>query len=152
MERGAEIREFTPVLGVNAAGGRATGVRTFDGEDFLGESQFGHTPECADLHLEVGTAFDLTAERARSDFKVDRGGRQMTESFSITVRNAKQADATVKVVEPLPRWSDWDIVASSVPAKKRDAEHVEFALPVAAGSEQVLTYTVRYQWPAGVRP
>ena len=43
-------------------------------------------------------------------------------------------------------------VASSVPAKKRDARHAEFAVPVPAGGEAVLTYTVRYRWPQGMRP
>ncbi|MFC7300470.1 DUF4139 domain-containing protein [Cognatiluteimonas weifangensis] len=127
-------------------------VRVFDGADFLGESQLAHTPEGADIHLEVGSAFDLTATRARRAFNVDRAGRSMTEAFAVTVGNARQTDATVTVVEPLPRWSDWDIVASSVPAKRRDAQRVEFALPVAAGGKTVLTYTVRYRWPQGVTP
>jgi hypothetical protein len=127
-------------------------VRVFDGDDFLGESQLAHTPDGSDIHLEVGTAFDLTAERARKSFNVDRVGRNMTESFAVTLGNAKKTDATVTVVEPLPRWSDWEIVASSVPAKRRDAQHAEFAVPVPAGGEAVLTYTVRYRWPEGVKP
>jgi hypothetical protein len=76
----------------------------------------------------------------------------MTESFAVTLRNAKKTDATVTVVEPLPRWSDWEIVASSVPASKRDAQHAEFAVPVPAGGETVLTYSVRYRWPEGMKP
>jgi hypothetical protein len=127
-------------------------VRVFDGGDFLGESQLAHTPDGSDLHLEVGTAFDLAAERARKAFNVDRAGRNMTESFAVTLRNAKKTDATVTVVEPLPRWSDWEIVASSVPASKRDAQHAEFAVPVPAGGETVLTYSVRYRWPEGMKP
>jgi hypothetical protein len=127
-------------------------VRTFDGEDFLGESSLGHTPEGSDIRLDVGTAFDLTAKRERNAFQLDRGGRQMTESFTITLHNAKKTDATITVVEPVPRWSDWEVVASSVPARKRDAQHAEFAVPVAAGTDTRLTYTVRYRWPAWVRP
>ena len=127
-------------------------VRVFDGGDFLGEAQLAHTPDGSDIHLEVGTAFDLTAERERKAFNVDRAGRNMTESFAVALGNAKKTDATVTVVEPLPRWSDWEIVASSVPAKKRDARHAEFAVPVPAGGEAVLTYTVRYRWPQGMRP
>jgi hypothetical protein len=127
-------------------------VRVFDGGDFLGEAQLAHTPDGSDIHLEVGTAFDLTAERERKAFNVDRAGRSMTESFAVALGNAKKSDATVTVVEPLPRWSDWEIVASSVPAKKRDARHAEFAVPVPAGGEAVLTYTVRYRWPQGMRP
>ena len=52
----------------------------------------------------------------------------------------------------LPRWSDWQVTASSVPSKKKDARHVEFNVPVVAGGETRLTYTVRYRWPEGVTP
>lgn len=136
-------------LGLPLPAGR---VRVFDGGDFLGESTLEHTAEGADIRLEVGTAFDLAAERQRNEFRVDRSGRNMTESFSITLNNAKKTDATILVVEPLPRWSDWEIVSSSVPVKKRTAQQVQFEVPVAAGGETKLDYTVRYRWPEGVRP
>ena len=76
----------------------------------------------------------------------------MTESFAITLKNAKKTNATVRVVEPLPRWSDWAIVTSSVPAAKRDALQAQFDVPVPAGGEAKLDYTVRYRWAAGVNP
>ncbi len=127
-------------------------VRVFEGRDFLGESMLGHTPKGAEVRLETGTVFDLTAERQRTAFAVDTGGRTMTESFAITLRNAKDADATVTVVEPIPRWSDWSIVESSVPAKKRDAHRAEFEVKVPAHGETRLTYTARYRWARGVQP
>lgn len=127
-------------------------VRMFDGGEFLGESSLSHTPVGADIRMEVGTAFDLTAERERMRFNVDRAARTMTESFRVTLANASDEDATITVVEPMPRWSGWEVTTSSVPATRRDAQHAEFAVPVPAGGETVLTYTVRYQWRAGVRP
>ena len=127
-------------------------VRMFDGDEFLGESSLAHTPVGADIRMEVGTAFDLTAERGRMRFDVDRAARTMTESFQVTLANAGDEDATITVVEPMSRWSDWTITDSSVPATKRDAQHAEFAVAVPAGGETVLQYTVRYRWPAGVRP
>lgn len=127
-------------------------VRMFDGEEFLGESSLPHTPVGADIRMEVGTAFDLAAERERVRFDVDRAARTMTESFRVTLSNASEEDATIIAVEPMPRWSGWEVTASSVPATRRDAQHAEFAVPVPAGGESVLTYTVRYQWPAGMKP
>ena len=136
-------------LGRPLPGGR---VRVFEGDDLLGESTLAHTPEGSDIDLEVGTAFDLRAERERNSFDVNRSGRSMTESFAITLHNAGKADATVTVVEPLSRWSDWQVIASSLPATRRDAQHAQFEVPVPAAGDSVLTYTVRYRWPEGVRP
>ena len=107
--------------------------------------------EAEDIRLEVGTAFDLSAERERMRFDLDRAGRTMTESFQVTLANAGDEDATIIVTEPMPRWSDWEVTTSSVPATRRDAQHAEFEVPVPADGETVLTYTVRYRWPAGMR-
>ena len=127
-------------------------VRVYDGGDFLGESELGHTPAGAEVRLEVGKVFDISAEREATDFNVDRGGRIITESFAIALNNAKKTDVEVRVIEPLPRWSDWEIVRSSVPSSKKDARHAEFDVAVPAGGETRLTYTVRYRWPEGVNP
>lgn len=127
-------------------------VRVFDSREFLGESRLPHTPVGAEIRLELGTAFDLGAEREVTGFRLDRSARTMTESVAVALRNAKPGDVVVRVIEPLPRWSDWDIVDSSVPVQKKDADHVEFDVPVPAGGESRLTYTVRYRWPEGARP
>ncbi|WP_394540788.1 DUF4139 domain-containing protein [Lysobacter enzymogenes] len=136
-------------LGLPLPAGR---MRVFDGGDFLGESRLEHTPDGADIKLELGRVFDLTAKREPTDFGLDRTGRTMTESFAITIKNAKKTPATVRVVEPLPRWTDWEIVASSLPAKKKDARSAQFEVPVPAQGETKLTYTVRYRWPQDVKP
>jgi len=127
-------------------------VRVFDGSDLLGESRLDHTPAGAEIRLEVGTAFDLSAKRESSDFRLDRSGRTLTESFAITLSNAKPTDVRVRVIEPLPRWSEWEITTSSLPSKKKDARHAEFDVPVPAGGETRLTYTVRYRWAKEMNP
>lgn len=136
-------------LGLPLPAGR---MRVFDGGDFLGESRLEHTPAGAEIKLELGRVFDLTAKREPTNFRLDRTGRTMTESFAIVIKNAKQAPATVRVVEPLPRWTDWEIVSSSLPAKKKDARNAQFDVPVPAQGETELTYTVRYRWPQDVKP
>lgn len=135
-------------LGVPLPAGR---VRVFDGKDLLGEASLGHTPANAEVSLALGTVFDLTAERSREDFRVDRAGRQMQERIRVVVRNARPEAATVRVVEPLPRWSDWEVVSSSVPAIKQDAQSTAFDLAVPAQGEARVTYTVRYRWAPDVQ-
>lgn len=134
-------------LGVPLPAGR---VRVFDGGDLLGEAVLGHTPAKAEVTLALGTVFDLTAERTREAFSVDRAGRQMEERITVLVRNAKAEAATVRVVEPLPRWSDWEIVSSTVPAVRKDAQSAAFDLAVPASGEARITYTVRYRWAPDV--
>jgi hypothetical protein len=136
-------------LGLPLPAGR---VRAFDGGDFLGESQLEHTPSGADIKLELGKVFDLSGKREATAFQLDRTGRTITESFAITMKNAKKNLATVRVTEPLPRWTDWEIVSSSLPSKKKDARHAQFEVPVPAEGETKLTYTVRYRWPQDVKP
>ena len=134
-------------LGVPLPAGR---VRVFDDGNLLGEANLGHTAANAEVTLALGTVFDLSAERTREAFTVDRAGRQMEERISVLVRNAKAEAATVRVVEPLPRWSDWDIVSSTVPAVRKDAQSAAFDLAVPAGGEARITYTVRYRWAPDV--
>jgi hypothetical protein len=138
----------TSGLGIPLPAGR---VRMFDGRDFLGEAQLGHTAAGQDVALTIGEVFDLKAERKREDFQLDRAGRTMSERISITLRNAKAQPANVRVTERLGRWTDWEIVSSSVPATKRNAQTASFDVPVPAGGETMLTYTVRYRWAADVR-
>jgi hypothetical protein len=134
-------------LGIPLPAGR---VRVFDGSDLLGEAALGHTPAEATVNLDLGTVFDLTAVRTREAFRVDRSAREMTETLRVTVSSAKGEASTVRVVEGLPRWSDWEIVTSSAPATKLDAQTAAFDLAVPAGGKAQLTYTVRYRWAPDV--
>ncbi|MBB1089330.1 DUF4139 domain-containing protein [Lysobacter sp. SG-8] len=136
-------------LGLALPAGR---VRLFEGADFLGEASLGHTPAGESLRLEVGNAFDLTAERQATAFNVAAGGLSASESFDIRLANAKDADVQVRVREPMPRWRDWELLDSSVPADETGAQHAEFLVTVPAGGEAHLTYTVRYRWPRNMAP
>jgi hypothetical protein len=135
-------------LGLPLPAGR---VRMFEGKDFLGEAQLGHTAAGQDVALTIGEVFDLKAERKREDFQLDRAGRTMSERISITLKNAKTQAATVRVSERLGRWTDWEITSSSVPAVKRNAQTTSFDVSVPAGGETTLSYTVRYRWAADVK-
>jgi hypothetical protein len=141
-------------LGVALPAGR---LRVFErggdeGEEaFLGEASIDHTAVGREIRAALGEAFDLSAERTREDFSLAADRREMTETIGVTLRNAKPGAATVRVIETLPRWSDWEIVESSLPWTRVDAQSIAFEVPVAAAGEATLRYTVRYRWPDTVR-
>jgi len=126
-------------------------VRVFDNGDLLGEAALDHTAVNARVDLVLGTVFDLGAERRSTDFTLDRSGRQMTESFELTLRNGGGQPARIQVHETLPRWTDWEILEASQSYEKTDAQTVRFDVDVPADGEATLTYTVRYRWAPDVR-
>ncbi|WP_187265865.1 DUF4139 domain-containing protein [Alkalisalibacterium limincola] len=126
-------------------------VRVFDDGDLLGEAALAHTAVNARVDLVLGTVFDLGAERRSTDFTLDRSGRQMTESFELTLRNGGGQPARIQVHETLPRWTDWEILEASQSHEKTDAQTVRFDVDVPADGEATLTYTVRYRWAPDVR-
>jgi hypothetical protein len=135
-------------LGVPLPKGR---MRVYKKDDdgslqFAGEDAIDHTPKDETVRVKMGEAFDLVGERRRVDFLSDMKKRRFEETFEIKLRNHKDAGATVKVVEHLYRWNNWKIADASAKFEKRDAQTVEFAVPVPKDGEAVVTYTVRYSW------
>jgi len=134
-------------LGVPLPAGR---LRAFDGTELLGEADLGHTAAGRELDLDLGGAFDVTAERKTVDFQLDRSGRTMTETVEWTLRNAKAAEATVRVGDRLPRWTEWQLLEGGERFRKKDAQRIEADVRIPAGDETVLRYTVRYRWAADI--
>ena len=74
----------------------------------------------------------------------------MTETIEVRIKNRKKEDVTVRIKEHLYRWNNWKI---KVETHKRvgkdgklDAHTVAWDVPVKAGKDSVLTYTVEYIW------
>ena len=136
-------------LGADLPAGR---VRVYkadvDGAGLLiGENIINHRAKGEDVMLGLGKAFDLTGERTQTDFSfVSRWVAR--ESFEIRLRNRKDDEAvSIIVPERLYRWRDWQIIESSMPFVKVDTASIEFAITVEPGAEEVLTYTVQYDFP-----
>ncbi len=110
---------------------------------FSGEDRIKHTPKDEKITLKLGNAFDIVAERVQTDFK-QLADRLTESSFEITIRNHKELDVNVDIVEPMS--SDWQIVTSSIPHKKKDAQTAIFTVPVPKDGETKLTYTARVKW------
>jgi hypothetical protein len=70
----------------------------------------------------------------------------MTESWRVTLKNAKTEAQVVDVREALHRWTNWEITAKSLDFTRLDARTVRFAVTVPADGETTLEYTVKYTW------
>jgi hypothetical protein len=114
--------------------------------EFIGEDKIDHTPKDEDVHVKLGTAFDVVGERRQTDFALNSKGRVMEEAFEIKVRNHKTQSVNVIVRENLYRWSKWQLLSQSMPSEKKDARTVEFPVSVPADGEAIVTYRVRYTW------
>jgi hypothetical protein len=126
-------------------------VRVFkkdvDGSTLLvGEDSIDHTPKDENVRLYVGDAFDIVGERVQTDFRVEYDEDWMEESFEIKVRNHKDEDIEVRVVEHMFRWVEWELLEQSHEHDKVDSKTIEFRVPVESNGETTVTYTVRYEW------
>ena len=116
-----------------------------DGQlEFIGEHAETHTPKDETLRIFTGTAFDLTAERSRTEFAVDQAKHTIDEAFAIKLRNHKQTPAEIEVVEHLSRWQSWEIVEHSADFTKRDAHTIQFVVGLKPDEEKTVSYRVRY--------
>jgi hypothetical protein len=115
-----------------------------DGDlQLTGETTVKHTAVDEKLTLELGYAFDLAAERKQmTDRRVS--DREREYSIEIKLRNRKNVDAVILVEEPTG--GDVEVLKSSLPASRADANLLRFTVPVSAGKEVVLTYTARQRW------
>ncbi len=114
--------------------------------EFIGEDRIGHTPRDERLNLKLGEAFDVVGERRQVDFQLNSARKSMAETLEIRLRNHKAMPVRVIVRERLYRWTNWEVVANSVPFDRKDARTVEFPVDVPADAESTLTYTARYTW------
>jgi hypothetical protein len=129
-------------LGVPLPAGR---VRFYEPDadgvpQFAGESNIRHTAEGEKLELEVGTAFDLAAERAMlSSRRISNTEREY--AVRIKLRDRKKSDVTILVQESVG--GDTEIIQKTHDFTRKDAGTIEFTIPVKAGQEVVLEYTAR---------
>ncbi|MFH1841716.1 MAG: DUF4139 domain-containing protein [bacterium] len=119
---------------------RVYGQASSGSRQLLGEDRIDHTPRDEEVELKVGFAFDLAAERIRTNYR--RVSERVHESeFALTIRNHKDEDVVVEVVENVG--GDWQVLQSSHEYRKLSASQIRFDLTVPADGETVLTYLVQ---------
>jgi hypothetical protein len=108
-----------------------------------GETTVKHTAVDEKVTLEMGYAFDLAVDRKQvTERRVS--DREREYSVEIKLRNRKSVDATINVEEPAN--GETDVIKSSIPVARDEANLLKFTVPVPAGKEVVLTYTARQRW------
>jgi len=110
---------------------------------FIGEDAIDHTAKNDRVRLKMGNAFDVTAVRKQTSFRLLAGRpNPVTESsWRIDFNNAKDQAVTVKVVEPMP--GDWEIVKESQSHAVGDAHSSVWRVTVPASGKADLEYSVR---------
>lgn len=111
---------------------------------FVGEDSIDHTPRDETLRIKMGNAFDVVAERVQTDFKVLSSGHLYRSSYRVTIRNHKDEDVVVSVVEHLA--GDWTIEEKSHDYEKESSHRIRFDVPVGANAEAELTYTALIEY------
>ena len=115
---------------------------------FVGEDRIDHTPENETVRLKLGNAFDITADKKQTDFKKLAGSSAYNyiyeSSYRIELKNGKDEDIAVRVVEPMP--GDWDILSESLPHKKISSSEAEWLVRVPAKGSSELLYRVKVKF------
>ncbi len=109
----------------------------------VGEERIKHTARDEQVELELGESFDVVAERKQTSFR-KRGERESEVSYEIEVRNRKQVEQQVKVIEHLT--GDWVITQESQAHHKVDSGTVEYEITIPKGGVKIISYSARTSW------
>lgn len=115
---------------------------------FVGEDNIDHTPKNESVRLKLGEAFDVTADKKQTDFKVlprpSKNTNAYESAFEVVLKNAKKQKVTVTVQEPIS--GDWKITSESHPHIKANSHLAVWKIDIPAESSTTLTYraVVRY--------
>ncbi len=110
---------------------------------FVGEDRIDHTPKDEQVKIKLGEAFDVVGARKQTDWR--KVAHDTYEAaFEVSLRNHKEEDVFVKVIEPIP--GDWKMLQNSHEYKKTDAFTAEFNILVPKDKETKLTYRVRMRF------
>ncbi len=114
--------------------------------EFIGEDSIDHTPKDETVKVYLGNVFDIVGERKQTGYKLSNKRDEVEESFEITLRSQKKETTTVRVIEHLYRWLNWDIPEYSDIFMKNDSRTIEFRVDIEPGKEKKINYKVIYNW------
>ena len=146
VDTGAEDNQPKPEGNDNDKPAEVPNPSTEGTLEFIGEDLIDHTSEHEEVLIKIGQSFDVTGERIQTDHRLDLDADWLTESFKITVSNAKDVPQKVIIRETLFRWVNWEIVEESQDHEKIDHRTIHYEVMVPAHGEKTVTYKVKYTW------
>jgi hypothetical protein len=115
---------------------------------FVGEDRIDHTPKNETVRLKLGEAFDVTADKKQSDFKIlprpSKASSMFESAYEIVIKNAKRERVSVTVQEPIP--ADWKIIKESHPSQKATSNTAVWKIDVPAEGKITLNYRVQVKY------
>ena len=115
---------------------------------FVGEDNIDHTPKNETVRLKLGDAFDVTADKKQTDFKVlpnpQKNHSAFDSAYELVLKNAKKEKVTVTVQEPIG--GDWKIVSESHPHTKANSHLAVWKIDIPAESSTTLTYRAQVKY------
>jgi len=115
---------------------------------FVGEDNIDHTPKNEKVRLKLGEAFDVTADKKQTDFKIlhkSNKQNQLYESaFEFTLKNAKKEKVTITVQEPIS--GDWKILSENHPHTKANSNLAVWKIDVPAEGKTTLTFRAQVKY------
>ena len=115
---------------------------------FVGEDSIDHTPKNETVRLKLGQAFDVTADKKQTDFKVlpnsQKGHNAYESAYELVLKNAKKEKVTVTVQEPIS--GEWTIVNESHPHSKANSQLALWKIDIPAEGSTTLTYRAQVKY------
>ncbi|MCS7201349.1 MAG: hypothetical protein NZ841_01020 [Dictyoglomus sp.] len=114
---------------------------------FLGESILKDIAEGEKFTVLQGKAFDIKGERKILESKEYTEAKNIIRErkIQVIIRNSKEEKVKVEVKEYLE--GDWQVISSSLPFEKIDANNIKFILDVSPKKEAILVYSYRTRLP-----
>lgn len=135
-------------LGQNLPPGRLRLYQLRDDEslELLGADALAPVASGDKGQVRVGPARGLHGERERTGYSEVRPLHEYEESFEIRLSNDSDQAATIRVVEHLYRWSEFEIVKADAEYQATGPQTIEFQPELKPGGRKAIHYTVRYRW------
>ncbi|MCD6360161.1 MAG: hypothetical protein J7M38_04790, partial [Armatimonadetes bacterium] len=120
------------------------------GGEFIGSATIPYLPHGEDLELKLGPAAGILVERVRKttrEVNVRRDAHNkiavydVEEQWRLRAHNLRSTPVELTILEH-PEGT-WRVQRADLPHEKRDAGTVAFMLPLQAGEERELTWTLR---------